>query len=91
MAEYSMSLTRSDAAPQEVHARRDELNLASAFQLADDRLISDHLRRYANGVEAALDSVAKKAGLKPSDKGLQYGIHGNLSGPISFWAQKQYA
>jgi len=92
--QWRMNLTRKDTANPEVHSRRDEMLKERAVTLTDlygDPVISEHLRRYAAGVEESLDRMAKKAGLKPSENmQTAYGINGGATGAIEFWAQRSY-
>jgi hypothetical protein len=78
MAEYRMSLTRTDNGGEAVQARRAELIEAfearkavdpdakfGAYDLGEDPIIAAACSKWAAGVEDTLISMGKKLGLKP--------------------------
>lgn len=95
MAEYRMSLTRTDTAPQDVQDRKAAIGATSASDIANDEAIMRAASKWAGGVEGTLISMAKKAGLKPrggrDGKGdLEFGVGGSDRHPVEFWAQKVF-
>lgn len=106
MAEYRMSLTRTETAGEAIQTRRDEMVEAvvsanpdgglTAFDLSNDETIMRAASKWADGVEPTLIAMGKKLGLKPrggrDGKGdLEYGIGGSDRHPVEFWAQKVFA
>lgn len=87
---YRMILTRRDDVGPQVLARRDIIHARNVNDLYDDAEISEALRSWADKSAESLDRKAKKAGFKPIDSTLEYGIYGGRTGPVEFWLQRRF-
>lgn len=72
------------------HSERDRIGAKSASDLYNIPLLSAELEKSCANAQQKLESLAKKAGLKPKGRpDLNYGFHGGADGSIDMWFQIQ--